>query len=141
MPRYSEDLDFIAYKEQSQDKWKNTLAQAFRQMGMIGEIQSKIEAAGDHEQKKVLTILTYTNPIKLEKYTPRGINIRLEIDLIPPQHMKPETKHMWTQGTKIVQIPTLTLPSLMAGKLNAILTRKNMKGRDWFDYLWYREHG
>ncbi len=29
------------------------------------------------------------------------------------------------------------LPSLFAGKCNAILTRKYVKGRDWYDFLWY----
>ena len=30
------------------------------------------------------------------------------------------------------------LPSLMAGKLHALLTRGYPKGRDWFDLVWYR---
>jgi hypothetical protein len=30
------------------------------------------------------------------------------------------------------------LPSLMAGKLHALLTRGYPKGRDWYDLLWYR---
>ncbi|MBK7599829.1 MAG: nucleotidyl transferase AbiEii/AbiGii toxin family protein [Acidobacteria bacterium] len=29
------------------------------------------------------------------------------------------------------------LPSLMAGKLHAILARKYAKGRDWYDLVWY----
>jgi hypothetical protein len=29
-------------------------------------------------------------------------------------------------------------PSLMAGKIHALATRKYAKGRDWFDLLWYR---
>ena len=30
------------------------------------------------------------------------------------------------------------LPSLMAGKLHALLARRYRKGRDWFDLVWYR---
>ena len=30
------------------------------------------------------------------------------------------------------------LPSLMAGKLHALLTRGYPKGRDWYDLIWYR---
>lgn len=30
------------------------------------------------------------------------------------------------------------LPSLMAGKIHAIGTRRYLKGRDWYDLLWYR---
>ena len=29
------------------------------------------------------------------------------------------------------------LPSLMAGKLHALLTRRYAKGRDWYDLVWY----
>jgi hypothetical protein len=29
------------------------------------------------------------------------------------------------------------MPSLMAGKLHAILARPYTKGRDWYDFLWY----
>ena len=29
------------------------------------------------------------------------------------------------------------LPSLLAGKLHATITRKYAKGRDWYDLLWY----
>jgi hypothetical protein len=29
------------------------------------------------------------------------------------------------------------LPSLMAGKIHALLTRAYPKGRDWFDLVWY----
>lgn len=29
------------------------------------------------------------------------------------------------------------LPSLLAGKLHAAITRKYTKGRDWYDLLWY----
>ena len=28
--------------------------------------------------------------------------------------------------------------SLMAGKLHALITRKYPKGRDWYDFVWYR---
>jgi hypothetical protein len=29
------------------------------------------------------------------------------------------------------------LPSLLAGKLHAAITRRYSKGRDWYDLLWY----
>ncbi|MBI2005182.1 MAG: nucleotidyl transferase AbiEii/AbiGii toxin family protein, partial [Candidatus Aenigmarchaeota archaeon] len=30
------------------------------------------------------------------------------------------------------------LPSLFSGKLCALLLRKYTKGRDWYDFIWYR---
>jgi hypothetical protein len=29
------------------------------------------------------------------------------------------------------------LPSLFAGKLHALLWREYLKGRDWYDFIWY----
>ena len=31
----------------------------------------------------------------------------------------------------------LDLPSLFAGKLHALLCREYLKGRDWYDFIWY----
>jgi len=33
------------------------------------------------------------------------------------------------------------LPSLFAGKLHALLCREYVKGRDWYDFLWYVSRG
>jgi len=32
----------------------------------------------------------------------------------------------------------IDMPSLMAGKVHALLARPHIKGRDWYDLLWYR---
>jgi len=41
-----------------------------------------------------------------------------------------------------VLLPVFTLPSLMSGKLHILLTRRDReKGRDWYDYAWYRRQG
>lgn len=46
-----------------------------------------------------------------------------------------------TVAGRSVPIPSLTLSSLMTGKLHILLTRTDReKGRDWFDYAWYRHH-
>ena len=33
-----------------------------------------------------------------------------------------------------------SIKSLMAGKIQALLTRPYCKGRDWYDLVWYRSH-
>lgn len=32
-------------------------------------------------------------------------------------------------------------PSLFAGKIHALLCREYIKGRDWYDFLWYTSQG
>ncbi len=44
-------------------------------------------------------------------------------------------------ANELVIFPSLALPSLMTGKIHILLTRKDReKGRDWYDYLWYRKN-
>jgi hypothetical protein len=37
----------------------------------------------------------------------------------------------------VASVAVQDLPSLFAGKLHALLCREYVKGRDWYDFLWY----
>ena len=62
--------------------------------------------------------------------------IRLEIDTRPPAGAvsvtQIVTRHM------MFTVRHYDRPSLMAGKIHALCTRRFQKGRDWYDLLWYR---
>ncbi|MGH7889089.1 MAG: nucleotidyl transferase AbiEii/AbiGii toxin family protein, partial [Thermodesulfobacteriota bacterium] len=66
------------------------------------------------------------------------IRIKLEIDTNPPMGSQFESR--------IIAFPfpysvvTQDLPSLFGGKCHALLCRKYIKGRDWFDFLWFVSH-
>jgi predicted nucleotidyltransferase component of viral defense system len=61
--------------------------------------------------------------------------IKLEIDTRPPPGARCERQVVFKYVTFLIQYHDL--PSLLAGKLHAVLTRKYAKGRDWYDLLWY----
>lgn len=63
------------------------------------------------------------------------LSIKLEIDRNPPDGAMTETKVLSTPT--LMAITVHDMPSLMAGKLHAILARPYTKGRDWYDLLWY----
>jgi len=63
------------------------------------------------------------------------LSIKLEIDQSPPAGAKTEIKVHSTPT--LMAITAHDMPSLMAGKLHAILARPYTKGRDWYDLLWY----
>lgn len=70
------------------------------------------------------------------------LKIRIEVDTDPPGHFQTEAQ------TLLAPIPfyvrTFTLPCLFAGKLHAILCRSwrsRVKGRDWYDLVWYVGRG
>lgn len=71
---------------------------------------------------------------------PKGqlIKIKLEVDTDPPPGFQTEVK------LQLQPIPfsvrAYSLPDLFAGKMHAILYRKwgtRVKGRDWYDFVWF----
>lgn len=65
----------------------------------------------------------------------RAIKIKIEIDTNPPLGANIETQfHDFPINFAVT---THDLPSLFAGKSHALLVREYVKGRDWFDFLWY----
>jgi hypothetical protein len=145
LPRYSEDLDFLWTNTQSQaslGKWAEVLKRALTKIGTAGIIQTVPASTVDAlvEKRSVTLHLIATSPA-FNTFARHGLQISFEIDLNPPANTERETRTLQIAGDQVT-IPTLALPSLMAGKLHILLTRKDReKGRDWFDYVWYRRNG
>lgn len=66
----------------------------------------------------------------------------MEVDTDPPEGFQTEVK------TLLQPIPfsvkTYSKPDLFAGKIHALLCRPwkiRVKGRDWYDFVWYISHG
>ena len=70
------------------------------------------------------------------------LRIKIEVDTNPPGFFKTETRYLLMPVPFAVR--TYSLPSLFAGKLHALLFRKwqnRVKGRDWYDLIWYAAKG
>jgi hypothetical protein len=65
----------------------------------------------------------------------RKLRIKLEVDTNPPQGAAMETKYLDFPFPSAICI--FDPPSLFAGKLHALLCREFLKGRDWYDFIWY----
>jgi predicted nucleotidyltransferase component of viral defense system len=65
----------------------------------------------------------------------KSLKIKLEVDTNPPVGAKTETKFL--DFPINFSVTTHDLPSLFAGKSHALLCRDYVKGRDWFDFVWY----
>ena len=68
----------------------------------------------------------------------RKLRIKLEVDTNPPAEAEFETKYLDFPFPSAVCV--FDLPSLFAGKLHALLCREYLKGRDWYDFIWYTAH-
>ena len=82
-------------------------------------------------------------PEAIRDVVPRGqkIQIKLEVDSTPPGDFETEMKYL------LLPIPfaarAYALPDLFAGKMHAVLCRQwktRVKGRDWYDMVWYAAH-
>lgn len=133
--RYSEDLDFSAGTDWEPEEFT----------GAMRKIESGLAAAGydvylhlgkeKTVQRAVFRFAELLAELGLVGRREQKLSIALEIDTIPP---------CGATGTKTlvnVHLPVLLqhhdLPSLLAGKAAAILTREYIKGRDYFDLFWF----
>jgi hypothetical protein len=69
------------------------------------------------------------------------MKIRIEVDTNPPMGFDTENKFLLHPIPFSVR--TFVLSDLFAGKMHAILCRQwksRVKGRDWYDLVWYAAH-
>ncbi len=63
------------------------------------------------------------------------LSIKMENDTRPPTGATTETEVI--NRHVLFAVRRHDLPSLMAGKVHVLVTRKYPKGRDWYDLLWW----
>jgi hypothetical protein len=78
--------------------------------------------------------------IKIGRQIPAGqaLKIKLEVDTDPPPGFTTHTRYLLHPIPFVVRC--YTLPDLFAGKMHALLFRRwknRVKGRYWYDFVWY----
>jgi predicted nucleotidyltransferase component of viral defense system len=139
--RFSEDMDFIL-KESDRD-FKLTshikaLSDEFLAYGYNIEIVDRSNAdiivkkafIKDNSIGKVLRLnhAGKTGPL-------RKIRIKFEVDTNPPLGSNSEIKYV--DFPFVSSVTAQDKPSLFAGKIHSLLCRGYIKGRDWYDFIWY----
>lgn len=66
------------------------------------------------------------------------IRIKLEVDTNPPLGGINEIKYI--DFPYLSSVTVQNMATLFAGKIHALLCRNYVKGRDWYDFLWYTSH-
>jgi len=135
--RFSEDLDFsfIAGRDAS---LLTALPSALRKH-LAGSGFNDVEITSSDSLGAVTSVWIkfpgLLHEMGASPMTAQKLSIKLEIDQNPPSGAVTETKVHSTPS--LMAITAHDMPSLMAGKLHAILARPYTKGRDWYDLLWY----
>lgn len=134
-PRYSEDLDFTlegAREPYDIDSWLRRIRSDLSAEGYDVNVERKRGEVVDTARILFPGLLAELGATAAPG---EKLSIRVEVDTNPPVGAG-------TAVTTVRRLVTLRLyhhdkASLLAGKLNAILTREWVKGRDLFDLVWY----
>ncbi|MGI6394705.1 MAG: nucleotidyl transferase AbiEii/AbiGii toxin family protein [bacterium] len=68
----------------------------------------------------------------------RVLKVKMEVDIDPPEGFATEAKYLFNPIP--FSVNTYQMPFLFAGKMHAVLCRDRktrVKGRDWYDLVWY----
>ena len=139
LERFSEDLDFVLDVPNKDFNWKNYLQymqEEFRLYGYTLEMSDKSKVT-----RSIKTAFLKADSIggvliiKEANTQLPTLKIKLEIDTNPSQGSVCELKYL--DFPLPYSIKTQNLSSLFASKSHALLCRPYVKGRDWYDFVWY----
>ena len=135
LPRFSEDLDFSQVSRDGYDpvRWLHKLKRDLHLAGFDSTVRWM-----DRRPVQVAWIRTASLLAEagLSGHPDQKLAIKVEIDTRPPAGAAVLRSVVTRHFTFVIRHHDL--PSLMAGKLHALLARGYPKGRDWFDLVWYR---
>ncbi len=149
LDRFSEDLDFSLLKPSPQfdlAHYMDALEREIRSFGFDvsvakkdktteGAIQSAFLKA---DTKKHLLLIESTEEIAQQIPSGQVLKIKIEVDTNPPLGFETENKFLLRPIP--FSVKTFALPDLFSGKMHAVLCRRwknRVKGRDWYDLVWY----
>jgi predicted nucleotidyltransferase component of viral defense system len=147
--RFSDDLDFSLLHPSSRfdlSRYSAALQTEIRSFGFEVRVVTKEKEARSAIQSAFLKADTLKQFVIIEagqeiiRELPRGqiLKIKIEVDTDPPPGFETETRFLLHPIPFSVR--TYVLPDLFAGKMHAILCRRwksRVKGRDWYDLVWY----
>ena len=153
LDRFSEDMDFSLLKRDGSFTLERYLPYVEKELsswGFSATVKAKKKTAESAVESAFLKANTREQllVIKVEEEFAAGVHsghilrVKIEVDTDPPPDFSTQTRFC------LQPIPfsvlAYTLPSLFAGKMHALLCRgwgKRVKGRDWYDFVWYVGRG
>ncbi|GHV95998.1 hypothetical protein AGMMS50293_23180 [Spirochaetia bacterium] len=153
LDRFSEDLDFSLIEKNPDFDLEAYLPAIRDELGSYGfeiEVEKKIKVVNTAIQSAFIKGNTLVHLVKIGSVDPavpgiprnEQLKIKIEIDIDPPAGARYEVKYGLTPIPYAVRL--FDLPSLFAGKIHALLYRNwksRVKGRDFYDYVWYLSSG
>lgn len=145
LDRFSEDLDFSLIQPEKAFNIKKYLGAVKAELKLWGfevtaeEKDKKNKSTIDSSFIKANTLVHLLKiDANLKTHKNAVMKIKLEVDQDPAIGFASDLKYHLHPIP--FTIKTMTLPSLFAGKMHALLCRTirtNIKGRDWYDLIWF----
>ncbi len=149
LDRFSEDLDFSLLQPQPEfdlERFRDGLARELSAFGFTATFETKTKTAQSAIHSAFLKADTLSQLILLNAdedilaQIPKGqvIKVKLEVDTHPPPGFATEIQYLLRPFPFPVRV--YVLADLLAGKMHAALCRRwknRVKGRDWYDLVWY----
>jgi predicted nucleotidyltransferase component of viral defense system len=149
LDRYSEDMDFslltpdpefelapfFGYIRDELEAWGFAATMEAKRKTAQSSVESAFLKANTREQ--LLKIDTAPDVVEMI-HGRRQLKIRIEIDTDPPPGFSTETKFLLQPIP--FSVKAYDAPAMFAGKMHAVLCRgwkSRVKGRDWYDFVWY----
>ncbi len=139
--RFSEDLDFVLKSADKDFTLEVYLRSALRELSAYGfrfEVIDRSKAGSAVKKAFVkddsIGKLLELQFVKTDRST-KTIKIKIEVDANPPVGASSLTRYLTFPFPASITVHDV--PSLFAGKLHALLCREYIKGRDWYDLVWY----
>lgn len=134
MRRFSEDLDFSLAKKEgySFSRMNDDVLKALALAGLKAESKPKAEKTVHS------TMLKFPGVLKEIGLSPLGsqkLSIKLEVDTNPPRGGHVQNRII--QRVYAFNVAHFDLSSMFATKLHACFYRTYVKGRDYYDFIWY----
>ena len=149
LDRFSEDLDFSLLAPDPGfriDRYASQLEEEIAAFGFkvrAERIEKSVASAVESAFLKadsIRELLVIEAGREVVRQIPEGrvLKIKLEVDTDPPAGFVTHTRYLLRPIPFAVRV--YVLPDLLAGKMHALLCRRwknRVKGRDWYDLVWY----
>lgn len=132
--RFSEDLDFslVRKDDYSFSRMNGDLLKALTLAGLKAESKPRSEKTVHNTMLRFPGVLKELGLSPLEG---QKLSIKLEVDTNPPKGGHVQTRII--QRAYVFNVVHFDLPSMFATKLHACFYRNYLKGRDYYDFIWY----
>ena len=139
MRRFSEDMDFSLLEPDLDFRFEDYFPAVVEEFKMAGkDVEIKMKHKGQPSAIESAFLKESSDVFDIGFTTEKRLKVKVEVDIDPPPKFTTEMKLL--ELPRKCWVRSYDLPGLYAGKVSAALFRKwknRVKGRDWYDVMWY----